>query len=184
MVIGSGVQLYALPQVASLIGRAIAVFMVHSLCNRNGVSRSCNETFFLKPFQISPHRLRGKAGIAEQNPLVDPFLSHQGLEDRTPDLPVGALESSLSLVVSALGVGIPMPLLQRGSIVHERIVPYSGILVIEGLGDERENMRIPYAISVAEEVMDEDRADVGFYKHRWLVESEGAYRTRGGVPNP
>ena len=47
-------------------------------------------------------------------------------------------------------------------VIHERIIPLTGIFSIDGLFDERDNFSIFYAIFFAEKEIDEHGPDICF----------------------
>ena len=73
-------------------------------------------------------------------------------------------------------------LLYACAVVHEGVIPFTGILCIEGFFDERHELIIMYLFAgsfsfslfdIREECMDEDGADVGLDEGVGDVKSEG-----------
>jgi hypothetical protein len=80
----------------------------------------------------------------------------------------------LGVIVGASGIGIHIRN-KACAQIHERVIPFTRIPRIQRLGDERRQFRIGYLIASGKEEMQEDAANVGFYKHGILGERERAY---------
>ena len=100
------------------------------------------------------------------------LVRKEQLEDFPAYLPVGALEARLFPVVHAFPVTCFTVLFQHGTVIHERIVPLPGVIPVEGLLDQGEELR-SLTCSPGKEEVDENGPYVCLDKDNGNVEGEG-----------
>ena len=107
------------------------------LCEEIGTAFLFDEAFLFELEQNLSGSLRVGLDLCRQPGYGSSATLHEGPENSSPDLPVGAFKQRLLLIISAPQVRIGSVLSEHRAIIHERIIPLARIACIEGSFHER-----------------------------------------------